>query len=248
MIYEEDGRYYKVCDECGKITEIQKQSFKKNGAVPFHLCSSCRQRGSRNHRFTKKPWNAGLTKNTDLRVLNYGEKCSVSKLGNIPWNKGASYVELKGHEWATSFKKRLSACKKGIPNLKLRGITTDYAKSFKNIRKLVKARLYSSWVSKVLCRDKYRCLLCGSIKDLEVHHTVPFKDIVKKSANTIGIVLQEWRSFTKDQIEALAEEVINSHHTWMGMTVCKACHAYLDDDRRRFISREECTNESMGNC
>ncbi len=43
----------------------------------------------------------------------------------------------------------------------------DFAKQFYKSKAWERARAY------VLMRDKYRCRMCGSASDLEVHHIVP---------------------------------------------------------------------------
>lgn len=40
---------------------------------------------------TNGPWNKGLTKNTDYRLAEAGEKISVANKGQIPWNKILTY-------------------------------------------------------------------------------------------------------------------------------------------------------------
>lgn len=113
MIFEEDGKYFRQCDQCGNITEIQRQFFRKLSTRPQHWCSSCYQKGERNHQHGAHSWNYGLTKETDERVKAYGESGSRAKQGSIPWNKGETYITLKGEEWAKRFKLQVSNSKKG---------------------------------------------------------------------------------------------------------------------------------------
>ena len=112
MIYTKDDKYFRTCDDCGEIVEIQKQTYLKNNKKTQHFCRSCSQKGDRNHRFGVEPWNTGLTKKTDERVKLYGEKGGVTKQGSVPWNKNQTYDELKGEEWSDNFKNKISAQKK----------------------------------------------------------------------------------------------------------------------------------------
>jgi len=43
----------------------------------------------------------------------------------------------------------------------------DFSKGFYKSKRWAQARAY------VLMRDKYKCRMCGTSKDLEVHHIVP---------------------------------------------------------------------------
>lgn len=122
MVYESDNKYFRKCDCCGEIKEIKKQSFLKNLNKQNHYCLSCKQKGDKNHRFGKAPWNKDLTKNDDIRIKNGAEKVSMSKKGNTPWNSGHTYEELKGRNWSNNFKSKISLVKKGVPNYKNRRI------------------------------------------------------------------------------------------------------------------------------
>lgn len=233
MVYEVDNEYYRKCDECGDIRKIQKQSYNKNIHKKINLCNSCSQKGERNHRYNKPPWNKGLTKNTDERVKAYGLSCSLTKHGYEPWNKGKSYEELKGKEWADSFKKNSSNLRKGKPNYKRR---KDYNKSkpLSYFRKMCRVPLYSAWTRKILERDNFRCVYCGYNKDLEVHHLRSFSSIVKKVAKELNIDLNDYKELTEFEYNSLREAIVNEHKLEDGITVCDECHKGIDERRRRF--------------
>lgn len=233
MIYEIDGKYYKQCDECGKINEIKKQSYKKNLLKDIHLCNSCNQKGERNHRYKKTPWNKGLTKETDDRVKKYCEACSLTKQGYEPWNKGSTYDELKGEEWADNFKQKLSETKKGVPNYKRRK-EFNKSKPFSYFRRMCRVPLYASWTRKVLERDNFKCVYCGYDRDLEVHHLRGFSDIVRKVAKELNIDLNDYKELTEYEYNTLREAIINEHKLEDGITVCDECHKGIDERRRRF--------------
>lgn len=233
MVYEKDSKYYRICDDCGNTIEIKKQAYLKNCMKSKHYCRSCSQRGERNHCFGKPSWNKGLNKNNDERVKKYGEKCSKTKQGSIPWNKNCTYEELKGKEWADNFKKKLSDSKKGNPNYKRRK-STNRDKSWKYFRKLCKSVLYSSWVRPIMERDNFKCQNCGTKRDLEVHHIKPFRMILLEASQKEHLNLNDFHSFTDEEFERLRNTIVEMHTLNDGITLCKNCHKMVDVYRRKF--------------
>lgn len=202
-----------------------------------HYCTSCHQKGERNHEYGKIPWNKGLTKETDERVKQYGELQSVTRKGSVPWNKGQSYEELKGEEWAEKFRDNMSNKRKGVPNYKRR-YTTMHNKSAKYFRQACKSILYTEWKFPILKRDNFLCQMCGSHDDLEVHHLKPFRKILSETANELGYDLNTYKEWSSEQFEYFRNKVVENHKLEEGITLCKSCHAEIDDNRRRFIKNE----------
>ena len=233
MIFEETGKYYRVCDICGEKKEIQRQSFVKNSQKTQHFCLSCVQKGSRNHRYGLVPWNKGLYKAIDDRVKCGADKISATKQGANVWNSGRSYEELKGKQWSDNFKSKISSAKTGVPNYKKRKII-DRSKTASYFRHRCRALLYAEWTSKVLQRDNYTCQLCGYKRELEVHHIRKFSKILMIVADRLGLCLDDYKAFTDSEYELFRDEVIKEHKLEDGITLCKECHKGIDKDRRRF--------------
>lgn len=240
MIYSENGKYFSECDECHKTREISLKYYKirEKEQKINSLCPSCRQLGSRNHAFKKEPWNKGLTKKTSKSVEAYAESSKETKKNNgykPSWNSGKTMAELKGEEWATEFKRKVSKSKTGVPNLKKRGITSEYAKSFNNIKKLIRMRLWNSWGQKIRQRDNYCCVICGAKHVyLEVHHIKPFRTFIREVAKELSLDLSRWDSFTPDTIELLCQKIVELHKLEHGITVCAPCHKSIDPFRKNY--------------
>ena len=233
MVYEKDEKYYTVCDDCGKTNEIQRATYIKNLKKDHHYCSSCRQKGERNHAFGKSPWNKGLTKNDDDRIKVYGEHCSEVKRGTAPWNKGCTYEELMGTEWTNSYKEKASKSKKGKPNYKRRK-STNRDRSWRYFRKLCKTLLYTAWTRPIMERDDFKCQRCGAVKDLEVHHIKTFRAILIEAAEKEHLTLNDYKNFTDEEFERLRDTIVEMHEMEDGITLCKKCHMEIDKYRRKF--------------
>ena len=237
MFYEVEGRYYSKCDECHKTREFKVVQFRKQirKQLALWLCKSCQQRGERNRFYGKKAWNKGLTEATSSSVaLNASRMRATKKArGHRPsWNSGRTYAELKGERWAADHSKRISERKKGVPNLRRRGMTSDYATSFSQIRRLIQMRLWNSWGQAIRARDNFSCVLCGASNIyLEVHHLKTFRSILKEVAAIEGIDLNAWRRLSREDVERLCQAVVDFHKPEYGITVCTSCHKSIDSLR-----------------
>lgn len=239
MIIIENNKYIKICDSCGIKKEISEGSYKRYKRYGEPLCLSCSQKGEKNHRFNKKPWNFGLTKEMSDKVKQYGIKSSQTKKGSTPWNKGCSYEELKGEEWTENFKTKISSTKKGVPNYKRRK-STNRNKSWNYFRKLCKTVLYIKWVRPILERDGFRCQMCGQHKNLEVHHLKSFKKILLEVAKEEGIDLNNYMDLSDDEFETFRNKIIDAHKLEYGVTLCTECHKKIDINRRKFDEKKIC--------
>jgi 5-methylcytosine-specific restriction endonuclease McrA len=233
MIYEENSKYYRICDDCGDIKEIQRQTYRKNLEKEYHYCLSCCQKGERNHQYGKSAWNKGLTKEVDERVKKYGELCSETKKGYEPWNKGFTYEELKGKEWSDDFKRKVSKVKTGKPNYKRR-TSMNRRRTYTQIMKSCRALLYTEWKRKILERDEFKCTKCGTNKELEVHHLRPFREIIRLIAKKMNIDLDNFKDITDEEYAIFRDNIVKEHKLEDGITLCKKCHMDVDECRRIF--------------
>jgi len=104
-----------------------------------------------------RPWIAGRTKNTDVRVKQMAEKSSISHMGQTSLSKGFSFEELYGEERAAKIKNRIRCTLRGVNDVS--EIVDDYYPAVFHQVKHVVAR-----------RDGGICKLCGKNDDICVHH------------------------------------------------------------------------------
>lgn len=237
MIIIENKKYFRICDDCNDKKEITKSTFNSYRNKNNQFCSSCYQKGKRNHQYGIPSWNKGLTKKTDERIREYSKKDSLAKIGNIPWNFGKTYFEIKGEDWAKNFRERISKIKTG-KKLGKRRFSTKRNQSYKYFRKLIKIDLYENWVLPILERDNFSCKNCGSKKNLEVHHVRAYRDILLLVSKRVNLDLNKYIDFSDEQFDYFVKEVVKEHKLEDGITYCMDCHKMFDKYRDKFDKRE----------
>lgn len=91
------------------------------------------------------------------------------------------------------------------------------------------------WIKSIMVRDNFTCTVCGvSGGYLHTHHIRPLRNIIKtiftqNKIKKIEIV----KSKNINQYEKLIQMVVDEHKMEDGITVCKQCHANIDDRYRR---------------
>jgi 5-methylcytosine-specific restriction endonuclease McrA len=92
-----------------------------------------------------------------------------------------------------------------------------------------------NWIKSIMTRDKHSCVYCKTVGGyLHIHHIRPLRDIIKKiltKNNVTDTVLL--KSNDIHRYENLMTQVVEDHKLEDGITVCKQCHANIDDRYRR---------------
>jgi len=129
------------------------------------ICQYCQKQHNRNSLYcsvscsnkSRVPWNKGLTKNTDTRILDYSRK----QIGKIPWNKGLTKETSTGVA-----KQSLSIIKGG----KAKGFASSIEKEAERKRKIKeKAKLSNGGYRQGSGRGKkgwYKGFFCHSSWEL----------------------------------------------------------------------------------
>jgi 5-methylcytosine-specific restriction endonuclease McrA len=90
-----------------------------------------------------------------------------------------------------------------------------------NISELIrKSDKYLFWRRKILIRDSYCCTECGNSNNLEVHHKISLRKIIKRF-----------------KLKTL-DEAYSCKFLWNlfnGITLCDSCHILIDKQRKRFV-------------
>lgn len=158
----------------------------------------------------REQWNKGLTVD-DERVKKYGNGISNS------------FTKEKRNKYSKMMKElRLNGT---IPTLRGKE-HSQWKGGTSSINVLVRARtkLYKEWKYPILCRDGFKCVECGSNKDLHVHHDKELmSEIIEKHLDSdIDIDDFELKDF-------IADAVVDYHvvNKVSGITLCRGCHGKI---------------------
>lgn len=140
------------------------------------------------------PWNKGtkyqIGQGRFVRTDEFRKKQSESHKGQIPWNKGL--FGSKSHTW--------------------KGGKTGLSFSIRNSEE------YKKWRADVYRRDGWTCQTCGYRghgKDIEAHHIIPMKELIKEAHVIEG---------TYDDKYIFAMSIPKMFDISNGVTLCEPCH------------------------
>lgn len=136
-------------------------------------------------------------------------KLSRANKGHVPWIKGK-----KRGPMSTEQRLQASLSRRGIPNLKLRGLLSPAWKGGRTaLRNQIENSIaYHKWRSDIFSRDNYTCWDCGIRGNvIHAHHV----------RNGFAAILDEYNIKTLEQ--ALACVVLWDLSN--GITLCSRCHS-----------------------
>ena len=162
------------------------------------------------------PWNKGLTKGTDKRVMQTS-KCLK---GHIPWNKGVPRseqtkekisIKKTGTKMSTKARENIS---RGHIGLQVGDKGSNWKGGITPLNKTIRDNCkMKEWRLMVFGRDDFICKECGHRGGyLHAHHITPFSSIIQLYEITT------------------LEEALNCAELWNinnGITLCKECHKKL---------------------
>lgn len=91
------------------------------------------------------------------------------------------------------------------------------------------------WIRSIMERDKFSCTVCGKTNEyLHTHHIRPLRDIIKNVLTNESVdSIVDLKLQNVDLYESMIKKVVDNHKLEDGITVCKQCHANIDDRYRR---------------
>lgn len=82
-----------------------------------------------------------------------------------------------------------------------------------------------SWKKKILERDNFKCCVSGETENLEVHHIIPFMEIINIACKVTNIELkQNLKDYKKEEFDILLNKVLELHTMEMGVTLTHKKH------------------------
>ena len=227
---------------CGKIAEFRNSN---NICCCSDSHNKCPNMRLKNRKGISKngAWNKGLTKDDDDRVRRnaLGVKRTRQKMslnGELTaWNKGLTKDD---DDRIRKYSESMSKSRKGVPNYKNRKPISErreLCKSFINFKYEFKKILWTRWTFPILQRDHFKCTMCGSAKNLEVHHKKPYREIFIEAVHNQKLFEHEWLEWSEIEINNLIDEILKLHPLEIGITVCRKCHSKIDPYRHQFNKR-----------
>lgn len=161
---------------------------------------------------SRKVWNDGLTKETDIRVARYGIN------GSNSINSNSNEIARRKLQMSKQWKSGKIVAEYGVKSHNWKGGTSS-------INNIIRAnqRLYTEWIYPILIEQRFTCQDCGFRKQLEVHHDKEqMSDILKE-------FVDKTKEYTFDEKRVIANKVIDYHvdNNISGKTLCKSCHMNL---------------------
>ncbi len=154
-------------------------------------------------------WNLPEQKEKQRAALAESEAFKLSRAVVADKIRGSKNGMAGGH--TEESKKKMSASRTG----KFGENATAWKGGKRSLTAVVKAAIYRrhQWHRKIYERDSWRCVECGSTKQLDAHHTTPFSKLLKSiETDLVGDALIDW----------LADHplLVNAE----GITLCRKCH------------------------
>lgn len=216
-----DAEICKMYNEGKSSTEIAKYFGLTHNTILHHLdhCGIKRRNGSESQWvYNQKEFPEDL-KNRDLVYdLYINQKLSKKDLGE-KYNCDPGVIDRILKEFNIPIRNN-SESKTG---LRTGENHPNWQGGISGLHYRLREAFYVQQVPKVLYRDEYKCQLCGSKKDLHVHHIKHFKDIFHR-------ILKEHKDLDpiKDQDQLYEIALQDKEFTDLNnlVTYCKECHFY----------------------
>jgi 5-methylcytosine-specific restriction endonuclease McrA len=100
-------------------------------------------------------------------------------------------------------------------------------KGNRDFNNTVRVQLHAAWIVPVMERDEFKCAICKSTKNLQVHHLKPLREFLLEIKNKYNI--SQYCELSGDEKITYALEIVKMHKLEHGITVCKSCHGEIDN-------------------
>jgi hypothetical protein len=159
----------------------------------------------------RKVWNSGLTKETNDIVKEYGEQCSQRFTPEIRKEYSERMKSLREDGKIVPLH--------GPQHSQWKGGTSSVSMLIYN-----DVGFYREWKFPILCRDEFKCVECGSNKNLHVHHDGEMLSeiIGRHMVDDMSVIEYDIKRF-------IADAVVDYHITnkVSGVTLCRECHGKI---------------------
>jgi len=186
------------CKEVNKIKQSEKMMGDRNPSVKKYGRAKIKKRLSKEE--VKKLHSERMKKNNPMK----NEKIS----------KKVSYILKKKYATGEIKSKRGPA-------------HWNYKGNKKHFITKIRSRLYKEWIYPIMTRDNFKCVYCKKSGQLEVHHLIPLRELIR-----LCLKNRQIHELDDNEFEELKNCVVKSHHLDDGITLCLDCHRNIDLYRR----------------
>ncbi len=202
------------CDICGKQKELKEKSFlsnkeRNNGK---YICAGCKFKLVPRPQNQKGFWSQPHLQEKLRNAMKHSDKFKESRKV-VSEKLCGEGNPMFGLSHTTETRAKMSNSRKG----KFGENATAWKGGSRSLNAQVKSAVYKrhNWHQKIYERDQWKCVECGSTKQLDAHHTIPFSVLLKRLLETttlIGDELIDWLADHPILVEA------------DGQTLCRCCH------------------------
>lgn len=202
------------CDVCGAERQTlfisAKRNLRRNGK---HYCPSCRAKARPLPQTTKDYWTEDRRRAHGDRVRSSDAYYESLKTRDTSGPRNGMF----GRQHTEETRKKMSVSRTG----KLGPNATAWKGGKRSITARVKKIIHTryGWYAAVLRRDGWKCVECGSKKQIEPHHIDPVVKIIKR--------LTAGETFDSDEAKVewlVSRPEIKDSKLKNGITLCRPCH------------------------
>ena len=204
-----------ICDKCNCSRELLsitiKRSRIKNGGK--YICASCKAKMTNKPQCSQSWW-------TEQRKESHGQAMRASEKyyaaienRNTSGEKNSMYAR----KHTPSARQKMSESRKG----KIGTNATAWKGGKLSLTRRVKGIIHTryDWYRKVYQRDNYKCLECGSGKQIDAHHMKPVWKLIRE------LLINKHFETEDEKLEWLVNQpAIKDEHLQNGKTLCRTCH------------------------
>ena len=113
---------------------------------------------------------------------------------------------------------------------------------YEGLAKFLRGHL-GTWKADSMKQCEYKCVLTGS-KNFEIHHLVPFANIVNETMELYNIEEKEYSDYSQEELEYILEKFLIVHNTYpLGICVRKDIHSLYHSIYSKCVNNEDQWNE-----
>ena len=198
-----------------------------------NYCIDCGRKFFPRPQNTKEYWSNQIIKDKHSQAIKKSEKyrCSLKTRDTSGVHNG-----MFGKKHSVETRRKMSIARIGKIGEKATAWKGGDFSLVRSIKKHISNVIH--WYKKVYQRDHFRCVLCGSKKQIDAHHIQPISLLIKKLLNG-----QDHLSNQEKYIFLISQPEIIDLNLSNGITLCRNCHRHIHLNWGSHFSKVKSLNE-----